>query len=73
MKKSIMIVFAIIFAASLFLNSNSVLGSDGLDLSNLVSLNSAEAECGYVYDRPGWKCDSFNNCNAWGVWASCSN
>lgn len=72
MKKRIVIIAAIVFSATMFFSSNKAISTEGFDFSKLVSLNSADAECGFISNGQNWHCDSFNQCNAWGVWASCS-
>ncbi len=65
MKKIVVVFGAIIFAATLFLNSNSIIGAEKFDLDNLISLNSADAECtwkGYSLD---YGCE-FGECVFWG-------
>ena len=44
MKKIIGIIGVAVFTMAMFVNTNVTVGSSGLDLASLVSLNSANAE-----------------------------
>lgn len=57
MKKVFTVLTAVVFAAVLFMSNNSTLKSDGLDLANLVSLNSANAECVYKGFTTNYFCE----------------
>ena len=71
MKKAIAIIGITFFAIAMFVNSNNSISTEGFDLSSLVSLNSADAEC----DNPdgmnsGW-CDAYWRCGPWPLYAPC--
>lgn len=66
MKKKIAFIGAIALAVALFANGNNELGSEDLNLDNLISMNKADASC-----EPHWSnmmhCNSFGRCSYWGM------
>ncbi len=70
MKKIAGIFVIAIFAAVMFLNTNIANdSSNSLDLKELASLNTAEADCW----GGGWpmSCNSFGRCSMFGSGAAC--
>lgn len=73
MKKAIAIIGITCFAITMFVNSNNSISTEGFDLSSLVSLNSADAECDYTGGvKSGW-CDAYWRCGPLPLWAECIN
>ena len=71
MKKLIGLLGVAVFAVAMFINTNAINNASDLNLENLTSMNTADAEC----DEWAWpmQCNSFGRCSMFGSGGGCDS